>query len=216
MTGERHTFHFPGLPCSRRGRAFLQIPGPTNIPDRVLRAMDRPVVDHRSPEFAATDRGRPRWAAAGVRHARRRADALPGLGHRRHRSRAGQRARARRPRAGLQLRRLQRRHGHHRPQVRLRGRRGRRCAGARRSRQTTSSGGCSADSPTNPYRAVLVVHNETSTGVTVRHRRDPPGDGRRRPRRAADRRYGQLAGQHRLPHGRVARRRRRSAAARRG
>src|SRR5262245_66353090 len=35
------------------GRAFLQIPGPTNIPDRVLRAMDRPVVDHRGPEFAA-------------------------------------------------------------------------------------------------------------------------------------------------------------------
>ncbi|HEV7664083.1 MAG TPA: serine--glyoxylate aminotransferase, partial [Chloroflexota bacterium] len=34
------------------GRAFLQIPGPTNIPDRVLRAMDRSVVDHRSPEFA--------------------------------------------------------------------------------------------------------------------------------------------------------------------
>ncbi|HEY0438006.1 MAG TPA: hypothetical protein VGC92_15305, partial [Phenylobacterium sp.] len=34
------------------GRAFLQIPGPTNIPDRVLGAMDRPVVDHRSPEFA--------------------------------------------------------------------------------------------------------------------------------------------------------------------
>src|SRR5215471_19341234 len=34
------------------GRSFLQIPGPTNLPDRVLRAMDRPVVDHRSPEFA--------------------------------------------------------------------------------------------------------------------------------------------------------------------
>jgi alanine-glyoxylate transaminase/serine-glyoxylate transaminase/serine-pyruvate transaminase len=34
------------------GRAFLQIPGPTNIPDRILRAMDRPVVDHRSAEFA--------------------------------------------------------------------------------------------------------------------------------------------------------------------
>src|SRR5262249_50509691 len=34
------------------GRSFLQIPGPTNIPDRVLRAMDRPVIDHRSPEFA--------------------------------------------------------------------------------------------------------------------------------------------------------------------
>ena len=35
------------------GRPFLQIPGPTNVPDRVLRAMDRPVIDHRGPEFAA-------------------------------------------------------------------------------------------------------------------------------------------------------------------
>lgn len=34
------------------GRHFLQIPGPTNIPDRVLRAMVRPPVDHRGPEFA--------------------------------------------------------------------------------------------------------------------------------------------------------------------
>lgn len=36
----------------RSGRHFLQIPGPTNVPDRVLRAMDRPVIDHRGPEFA--------------------------------------------------------------------------------------------------------------------------------------------------------------------
>jgi len=34
------------------GRHFLQIPGPTNIPDRVLRAMDRPSMDHRGAEFA--------------------------------------------------------------------------------------------------------------------------------------------------------------------
>jgi alanine-glyoxylate transaminase/serine-glyoxylate transaminase/serine-pyruvate transaminase len=34
------------------GRHFLQIPGPTNVPERVLRAMDRPVIDHRGPEFA--------------------------------------------------------------------------------------------------------------------------------------------------------------------
>ena len=34
------------------GRHFLQIPGPTNVPDRVLRAIDRPVIDHRGPEFA--------------------------------------------------------------------------------------------------------------------------------------------------------------------
>ena len=35
------------------GRHFLQIPGPTNVPDRVLRAMDRPTIDHRGPEFQA-------------------------------------------------------------------------------------------------------------------------------------------------------------------
>ncbi len=34
------------------GRHFLQIPGPTNVPDRILRAMDRPIIDHRGPEFA--------------------------------------------------------------------------------------------------------------------------------------------------------------------
>jgi alanine-glyoxylate transaminase / serine-glyoxylate transaminase / serine-pyruvate transaminase len=36
----------------RGGRHFLQIPGPTNVPDRILRAMDRPTIDHRGPEFA--------------------------------------------------------------------------------------------------------------------------------------------------------------------
>jgi alanine-glyoxylate transaminase / serine-glyoxylate transaminase / serine-pyruvate transaminase len=34
------------------GRHFLQIPGPTNLPERVLRAIAMPVIDHRSPEFA--------------------------------------------------------------------------------------------------------------------------------------------------------------------
>src|SRR5882672_639910 len=33
------------------GRHFLQIPGPTPVPDRILRAMDRAVIDHRGPEF---------------------------------------------------------------------------------------------------------------------------------------------------------------------
>ena len=33
------------------GRHFLQIPGPTNVPERVLRAIDRPTIDHRGPEF---------------------------------------------------------------------------------------------------------------------------------------------------------------------
>ncbi len=38
------------------GRHFLQIPGPTNVPDRVLRAMDLPTIDHRGPEFQALGR----------------------------------------------------------------------------------------------------------------------------------------------------------------
>ena len=35
------------------GRHFLQIPGPTNVPDRVLQAIAMPTIDHRGPEFAA-------------------------------------------------------------------------------------------------------------------------------------------------------------------
>ncbi len=35
----------------RAGRHFLQIPGPTNVPDRILRAMDHPTIDHRGPDF---------------------------------------------------------------------------------------------------------------------------------------------------------------------
>lgn len=35
------------------GRHFLQIPGPSNVPDRVLRAIAQPTIDHRGPEFAA-------------------------------------------------------------------------------------------------------------------------------------------------------------------
>jgi alanine-glyoxylate transaminase / serine-glyoxylate transaminase / serine-pyruvate transaminase len=42
----------PRLDDHPSGRHFLQIPGPTNVPDRVLRAIDRPTIDHRGPEFA--------------------------------------------------------------------------------------------------------------------------------------------------------------------
>src|SRR6187397_281873 len=38
------------------GRHFLQIPGPTPVPDRILRAMDMPVIDHRGPEFGKLGR----------------------------------------------------------------------------------------------------------------------------------------------------------------
>ncbi|HEX9241460.1 MAG TPA: aminotransferase class V-fold PLP-dependent enzyme [Anaeromyxobacter sp.] len=36
---------------ARSGRHFLQIPGPTNVPDRILRALAQPTIDHRGPEF---------------------------------------------------------------------------------------------------------------------------------------------------------------------
>jgi alanine-glyoxylate transaminase/serine-glyoxylate transaminase/serine-pyruvate transaminase len=40
----------------RGGRHFLQIPGPTNVPDRILRAIDNPTIDHRGPAFGALGR----------------------------------------------------------------------------------------------------------------------------------------------------------------
>ena len=36
----------------KAGKHFLQVPGPTNLPDRILRAMDRPAIDHRGPQFS--------------------------------------------------------------------------------------------------------------------------------------------------------------------
>ena len=38
------------------GRHFLQIPGPTNVPDRILRAIAQPTIDHRGPAFARLGR----------------------------------------------------------------------------------------------------------------------------------------------------------------
>ncbi len=40
----------------RSGRHFLQIPGPSNVPDRILRAIDMPTMDHRGPEFGELGR----------------------------------------------------------------------------------------------------------------------------------------------------------------
>jgi alanine-glyoxylate transaminase/serine-glyoxylate transaminase/serine-pyruvate transaminase len=44
------------MPQYRSGRHFLQIPGPTNTPDRVLRAIAQPTIDHRSDDFAVLTR----------------------------------------------------------------------------------------------------------------------------------------------------------------
>jgi alanine-glyoxylate transaminase/serine-glyoxylate transaminase/serine-pyruvate transaminase len=42
--------------CVKSGRHFLQIPGPTNVPDRILRAIAQPTIDHRGPAFAKLGR----------------------------------------------------------------------------------------------------------------------------------------------------------------
>src|SRR3954467_2822862 len=45
-----------GVVTAHSGRHFLQIPGPTNVPDRVLRAIAQPTIDHRGPAFARLGR----------------------------------------------------------------------------------------------------------------------------------------------------------------
>jgi alanine-glyoxylate transaminase / serine-glyoxylate transaminase / serine-pyruvate transaminase len=148
------------------GRAFLQIPGPTNIPERVLRAMDRSVIDHRSPEFAqltedvrvglrrvfGTKDGAPMlYPASGTGateaalvNVLRPGDRVLVYSYGYFSAGLGVIAR----RFGFDVDEVEMRWGQALPaddlEQRLR-----------------------ADSPTNPYRAVLVVHNETSTGVTV-------------------------------------------------
>lgn len=42
--------------CAKHGRHFLQIPGPTNVPDRILRALSQPTIDHRGSAFAELTR----------------------------------------------------------------------------------------------------------------------------------------------------------------
>ena len=51
------------LNSHRSGRHFLQIPGPSNVPDRILRAIDYPTIDHRGPEFQQLGRS----VLAGIR-----------------------------------------------------------------------------------------------------------------------------------------------------
>jgi alanine-glyoxylate transaminase / serine-glyoxylate transaminase / serine-pyruvate transaminase len=148
------------------GRAFLQTPGPTNIPDRVLRAMDRPIVDHRSPEFAqltedvrgglrrvfGTRDGAPMLypsSGTGATEAALVNALAPGdrvLVFNYGLFSGGMGAIARK--FGFEVDEVQLRWGQAVPPDEVERR-------------------LKADSPTNPYRALLIVHNETSTGVTV-------------------------------------------------
>lgn len=149
------------------GRAFLQIPGPTNIPDRVLRAMDRSVIDHRGPEFAQLTED----VRSGLRRVFGTGDGVPllypgsGTG-------ATEAAIVNTLAPGdrvlsysygsfsIGIGAIARRFGIEVDEVKLRW--GQAPAPEdleRRLRADRASG--------NPYRAILVVHNETSTGVTV-------------------------------------------------
>jgi alanine-glyoxylate transaminase/serine-glyoxylate transaminase/serine-pyruvate transaminase len=54
--GEGDEYAIVTAMAHKSGRHFLQIPGPTNVPDRVLRAMAAPTIDHRGPAFQALTR----------------------------------------------------------------------------------------------------------------------------------------------------------------
>ena len=147
----------------RAGRHYLQIPGPTPVPDRILRAMDMPVIDHRGPEFKTL----------GLQGARRHQDHLqdgePGV----HLSRL----RHRRVGGGPRQHALARRQGAHvrdRPLRRRCGRAWRRSSAC--SPSSSPRTGAPAPTPAaieaklredkgHTIKAVCVVHNETSTGA---------------------------------------------------
>jgi alanine-glyoxylate transaminase/serine-glyoxylate transaminase/serine-pyruvate transaminase len=147
------------------GRPFLQVPGPTNIPDRVLRAMDRPVVDHRSPEFAQLTED----VRVGLRRVFGTQDGAPML-YPASGTGATEAALVNVLRPGDRvlvfdyglfsggMGTIARKFGFEVDQVPLRW--GQAVTPDDLERRLR------ADTPTQPYRAVLVVHNETSTGVT--------------------------------------------------
>ena len=148
------------------GRPFLQIPGPTNIPDRVLRAMDRQVVDHRGPEFAALTES----VRAGLREVFGTRDGVPIL-YAASGTGAIEATLVNLLAPGdrvlvysygvfsASLARMARKFQMEVDEVEL------------RWGQTIPADDLAArlkaDTSTNRYKALLVVHNETSTGVTV-------------------------------------------------
>ena len=144
------------------GRHFLQIPGPTPVPDRILRAMDTPIIDHRGPEFAKLAKR----VLEGIKTIFKTTNPViiyTATGTGAWEARARQHAVARRPRAD----------GRDRP-VRARcGRRWRRSSAS--SRNSSRPTGASAPIPSaieaelredknKEIKAVCVLHNETSTG----------------------------------------------------
>ena len=187
------------------GRHFLQIPGPTPVPDRILRAMDTPVIDHRGPEFAEARQARARRHQDHLQD-HQSGDHLHRDRHRRLGSRAGQHAVARRQRADGRdrpVRHAVEEHGREaRPQA---GIHRDRLAHRRRSGRDRSAS-CARTRTTRSRRSAS-LHNETSTGCALADRRDPQGDRCGRAPGAADGRHHLVARLDRLSPRRMGRRR---------
>ena len=147
------------------GRHFLQIPGPTNVPDRVLRAIDNPTIDHRGPAFGRMGM---EVLTTSARSSRPPAGGdLSGLRHRRVGGRADQYAVARRHGADVPHRLV--RHA-------VEGDGGAAWPGGRCSSRPTGAAAPTsaaieaalAADKAHAIKAVCVVHNETSTGCARR------------------------------------------------
>ncbi|MBV9172026.1 MAG: aminotransferase class V-fold PLP-dependent enzyme, partial [Chloroflexi bacterium] len=148
------------------GRPLLQIPGPTNIPERILRAMDRSIIDHRSPEFAELTLA----VRAGLRAVFGTTEGVPmlypasGTGAT---EAALVNVLAPGDRVlvysygvfGAGLANVARKFNFDVDEITLE------YGDAVPAEDVERR--LKADSPTRPYRAVLIVHNETSTGVCV-------------------------------------------------
>ena len=196
------------------GRPFLQIPGPTLVPERIVRAMSQSIIDHRGPIFAALVRECLDGLKSVFQTERGHILLFPGSG-----TGAWEVALVNTLSPGDRV--LACVNGHF-------------SAGFAR---VATAYGIECDRLEVPYgdgiaaaavearlradaarqiRAVLVVHNETSTGVTSNVEAVRQAFNADRPRRSADRGHRQLARQHRLPHGRVGRGRHPDRTARRG
>ena len=178
------------------GRHFLQIPGPTPVPDRILRAMDTPIIDHRGPEFAKltkraldgiktifkttnpviiyTATGTGAWEAALV-NTLSPGDKVLMFETGQFARPVEEDGRAHRPRARVHPDRL-----------------------ASRSRPKAIEAKLREDK-NKEIKAVCVLHNETSTGALTPIDRGPQGDRRRRPSGAADGRHHLVTRVGRLP-----------------
>ena len=186
------------------GRSFLFIPGPTNIPDRVARAMVGAMEDHRSSAFPElsrgvltdlrkifkTEKGTPilfpatgtgGWEAT-LSNVLSPGDGVLAARHGQFSTNWSEMAR----RLGLQVEAIDCEWGEGVP--------------VERYLEILEK------DKAHRIKAVLATHCETSTGRGERHRRRAPRDGCREASRAVARGHRQLARLHRLPHGRMGRR----------